>query len=340
MWTDILTSGGRTCIVNCSCFCHWLPRYCEAFTSKEWLYRDPLSRKVGNNYKGDFPKHPRDKDTRSSVAIGGLAHVSHKDEADKCYQQKAYNATLILGKTNTWRRDEKCAEIVYEQCRLSTLVLLPDRYVVFAIEPSLTREQSHFITENRDTEFSYYFLDESNSGSYAFHHGLYMAVKKYSELRGSTALYIKAGGTSHCKYETVYILVVCAFLNDRDPLQQLPIIDESAVLRMECIFQPGSFADATGRVNLGSKDTPPLWATNQEDMPRFAPYNPCKSIGNELQHYDTLEIAFHFPSGILVYPKLTDPEPVYHRNCAVNSRTCLETRLPPVKKRKVDVSVL
>ena len=313
------------------------PRNCEAYTPDKWIFSDPLGRNGVGTLQTELPKHPRDGPTqRPSVCIQGLTYAVHEDKCAKTVADRGISAEAFLGSTSTWKRNVD--DSAYEKCRSSSLQLLPDRYVSFAIEPRLTSIQLQHLNGRRDTEFAYYFNESSHRGSYAFRSSLFSVVKRYAEARGCDQIYAKVGGTRHSPQEVTYIIVMCCYVGGRDPLPQLHTLDRSEQIASDMLVRPETFLNNEGKVLMGDGMRAPKWATTTYDMPRFAPHAHATAMSGQRLQYDALEFAFHFPSGVLSYPLLLAPLPVEHSTCVVaeqEGRGCMEAFIQSPKKRRL-----
>ena len=224
----------------------------------------------------------------SSFHFSRIFHATHTQEAMQI-TMKGIQATpwRLASSCYTWELGRSLSSGQPQQ--------FPGSYVWFSPEISLNAEQKcacrTIVDKVESVEFSPYIEGISRYGNKAISLSLKNALELYQKsltdyYRQNAKVLIKLAGTKRYQRYVGYILIICAGYKDYDPLPDFQNLTP-AVLEGQNVLSVERLLHRTGGIQLE--------AAYEPDM-EFHPKGVAVSQGCFLQ-FDSLEIAFHFPSG-------------------------------------------
>lgn len=227
----------------------------------------------------------------SSFRFSRIFHATHPQELAQI-TQRGIQAT-------PWRIASSCYTWESGRVRSGQPRPFPGSYVWFSPEINLSEEQKYVCrtivckveSPDESVEFSPYIEGISRYGNKAISLSLKNALELYQQsltdyYRQNAKVLIKLAGTKRYQRYVGYILIVCAGYKDYDPLPGFQNLTP-AVLEGQNVLSVERFLHRTGGVQLEAAYEPAM---------EFHPKGVAVWQGCFL-HFDSLEIAFHFPSG-------------------------------------------
>jgi len=242
-----------------------------------WTFSDPW----GCQPRAVDPPKPL-----SCFSITELSHATHKVNVTEILKKGFGAHQLEINPQEyqtkfTWSGD-RCKDP--REIDPRNTLKFPGYYVWFAPEVALTKVQRatccKMIKEN-GSQFADYIDNHSRYGSQALSLSLSDAVQLYEyslrvfyerairEPVSTLEIIFKKAGTKRYQYYVGYVLVICAKVNDWDPLPRFPNIDRSL-------------------------DSNPIAILDTSEL-RFHPKGIAIQQIGQWCSWDQVEIAFHFP---------------------------------------------